>query len=154
MKAEPTTARVVIKSKKTSAQVVARAALEMTSCCYVWLDRVDDGVALSLTERAPIGDDLEQRFLAELNRILEHEQLERATNLVRAAIVGRALGPVTPRRRPPAPAPALDPETEAEIEKLLAEIEDDDWLDDASEIAKTWEERFGVDPDPECKEES
>jgi len=40
-------------------------------------------------------------------------------------------------------APVLDPETEAEIERLLAEIERDDWLADSAEIGKTWEERFG-----------
>jgi hypothetical protein len=125
----------------------------MTGTCFVWLERDDDNFIVLLSEKTPRGDDLEALFDIELQRYRRRARLEAKTKLIRSAIVGSALGPALARQPAPAPGPALDPETEAEIEKLLAEIEGDDWLDDASEIAKTWEERFGVDSTPECKEE-
>lgn len=153
MKGTPASVRVLIDRRSTSLQLIARATLEMTTSCYTWLERERDHIVVSLSEKYPLNDDIEARFQAELERLSAQERLERRTRLVRSAIVARALGPV-PRREPaPTPAPVLDPETEAEIEKLLAEIESDDWLEDASEIAKTWEERFGTSENPECKED-
>jgi hypothetical protein len=147
MKGEPASARVVIDSSVASLHAVSRAALEMTQLCYVWIERTGSATTVTLTERVERGQTpaaLEARLRSELERLLVHERLERGSRAVRSAIVGHALAR---RRKPPAPAqPVLDPETEAEIERLLAEIEDDDWLAEAGEIAKTWEERFGVEP--------
>jgi hypothetical protein len=146
MTGESATTRVVVERRLAGHETVARAALEMTELCYVWLERAGTATAVNLTERAASGRDaaeLDQRFRAELDRMLVGERLERRTREVRSAIVGHALAK---HRKATAPAqPVLDPETEAEIERLLAEIENDDWLEEAGEIAKTWEERFGVE---------
>lgn len=146
MSADPATARVVVERRAARFAAVARAALEMTETCYVWLERAGTATAVRLTERSASGRDaaaLEARFRQELARTLAHERLAQQTREVRSAIVGHALAG---HRKAPAPAqPVLDPETEAEIERLLAEIENDDWLEEAGEIAKTWEERFGVE---------
>lgn len=146
MNSEPVTARVVVARRVAGHETVARAALELTESCYVWLERERAATAVCLTERVASGRDaarLEARFRAELDRMIEQERLEGRTREVRSAIVGHALAG---HRKVPAPAqPVLDPETEAEIERLLAEIENDDWLEEAGEIAKTWEERFGVE---------
>jgi hypothetical protein len=147
MSGEPASARVAVERRVACFETVARAALELTETCYVWLDRAGPATAVYLTERTASGssaEELEARFRRELERMLALERLERQTREVRSAIVGHALAG---HRKAPAPAqPVLDPETEAEIERLLAEIENDDWLEEAGEIAKTWEERFGVEP--------
>ena len=151
MKGERTTAVVTVNRKEANLSTVSRTALEMTAWCYVWLERTKSGLKVTMEERHPSGLKLEDVFSDELRRFKRLETLEKKTRLVRSAIVGHALSlPVRPA--PSAPTTSvLDPETEAEIEKLLAEIESDDWLEEASEIAKTWEERFGVET-PECKE--
>lgn len=144
MRPLPANARVVVPRNQATIEVAARAALEMTESCYVWLERIPQGLAVSMELRHPADGeiDLEARFAEHLQRIARLAAHQRRTRALRSAIIARALGP----RPKPAPQPALpplDPETEAEIEKLLAEIESDDWLDDAGEIAQTWEERFG-----------
>ncbi len=152
MKGEPRTIRISVGRRQAKIQTIARAALEMTDRCYIWLDRTENGIVVSLTDKNASEDDLESMFGAELERLQKHERLEKKTKLIRSAIVGRALGPLPKAKPAPSPGPGLDPETEAEIEKLLAEIESDDWLDEQGDIAKTWEERFGIDANPECKE--
>jgi hypothetical protein len=146
MTSAPATARILVPRRTATVEVAARAALEMTASCFVWLERSDDGIVICLEERAAgLETDLEARFDEHLDRISTLARVERQTRPLRSAITARALGPrPEPRQQPQ--VPELDPETEAEIEKLLAEIESDDWLDDAGEIAKTWEERFGKGP--------
>lgn len=144
-------ARVVVGKGRASLAAVGHAALEMTATCSVWLERDPAGVAVVLEARRPAAGGLAERFEAELERALAVEALEARTGGLRAAMLAHAFGP---RAEPSTPAPrrqgpVLDPETEAEIERLLAEIESDDWLADAGEIAKTWEERFGSDPGEE-----
>ena len=143
----PRSTKVVVTKGRANVTHVARAALEMTATCYVWLEKSDTGVAVTLTQSAPgktTAAEIQATFDAELQRLLDLDRLEQRTRLVRSAVVGQAFAPTPVRAQQPIPpAPALDPETEAEIEKLLAEIESDDWLDDAGDIAKTWEERFG-----------
>jgi hypothetical protein len=152
MSAELRSATVIVPRARASAPVAARAALEMTATCWVWLERADDGLVVRLVERVAHAGELAARYDAELDRIARLASHEKRTRLVRAAIIGQALA-AAPRARVLQPAaPTLDPETEAEIEKLLAEIESDDWLDDASEIAKTWEERFGAGTKNDCEE--
>lgn len=135
--------RIVIDKNKANINTIARAALEMTSWCYVWLERTSSGTAVNMTLKGGEEQNLKNEFEQQLERIIAHEKNEQQTRLIRSAIVARALGPHTAKAQQSAQAPALDAETEAEIEKLLAEIEGEDWLDDAGDIAKTWEERFG-----------
>ena len=140
----PAEATIVVPGSKATLGAVVRAALEMTATCYVWLERLDDGLAVTVEEREPGAADLARRFDHELEHVLTLEKLERRTSGLRSAMMARALGPRPERAAGQGPpGPTLDPETEAEIERLLAEIEADDWLADAGEIAKTWEERFG-----------
>jgi hypothetical protein len=147
-----TEARLVVDKGRAGLGTVARAALELTDTCYVWLERLDDGVAVTLEEREPTGTDIEARFEGELERAVALDRHERATRGLRAALIARAYGPRAERPQPVAPpAPTLDPETEAEIERLLAEIESDDWLADSGEISKTWEERFGAQEEEKKK---
>jgi His-Xaa-Ser system protein HxsD len=137
-------AQILVSSSKASFRAVVRAALEMTSSCYVSLEKTKDGILVGLEEKSPTGEELLSRFDQELETATALQKLERKTGALRAAIMARALGPrPVPRQPAIAPAPALSPETEAEIERLLAEIESDDWLAESGEIAKTWEERFG-----------
>jgi hypothetical protein len=146
--------RVVVPRRQARLATVARAALELTESCYVWLDKTAQGWAVTLTEKVPAGAPLAARFAYELERLQTHESLEAQTAPVRAALLGHALA--APARAPapslPPPAPPLDAETEAEIEKLLAEIDEEGWLDTPDDIAKTWEERFGAQGEG-CEEE-
>jgi hypothetical protein len=126
----------------------------MTAWCYVWLERSKTGLNVTMEEKVSGGIDIETRFNAEIDRLAKQEGHDAKSRLLRSAIVGHALAKTHRVSPEPQAQSALDPETEAEIEKLLAEIESDDWLEEASEIAKTWEERFGLGSDPsECKEE-
>jgi hypothetical protein len=149
---KPTTSgtRIVVPRSRATLEIVSRAAYEMTASCYIWLERATDGVAVVLNPQRPLETaDLEEEFAAHLDRISTQVRLEKTSRELRSALIARAFGPRPVRRPEPAGSslPPLDPETEAEIEKLLAEIESDDWLDDAGDIAKTWEERFGKTDD-------
>ena len=135
-------ARVVVPRSRAGTAAVARAALEMTASCYAWLERGEEGMVVDLEAVAEGELDLEGRFERELSRVLSVAALERRTVDLRTAVLARALGP-RPEPPPVPVGPTLAPETEAEIERLLAEIESDDWLGDGGEIAKTWEDRFG-----------
>lgn len=154
MTSDATFATAVIDRRTAGLNVVARAALEMTAWCYVWLERSPKGLKVTMEEKIPGQLDIESRFNVELERLVKQDRLDKKTRLIRSAIVGHALAKSYRPDPETQHLSALDPETEAEIEKLLAEIESDDWLEEASEIAKTWEERFGVGAKAsECKEE-
>lgn len=144
MKRSRAATSVEIPRGNATVETVARTALEMTATCYVWIERTDNGVTVHLEEKEHgSGGDLEGALTEHLETISILARKERMTRPLRSAIVARAFGPRPEPKAPPSALPELDEETEAEIEKLLAEIESDDWLDDASDIAKTWEERFG-----------
>ncbi len=157
MTREPRTVRVTVPKTRATLGVLSRAALEMTSSCYVWLESEPKATVVTLEEqqRGASDQDVEGRFYQELDRARAMERLRKTVGPVRAVLAGRVLGPApTSNTAKGVPAPALDPETEAEIEKLLAEIEGEDWLADAGEIGKTWEERFGADGKKDDKGES
>lgn len=157
MTSEPNISLVLVDRRTAGLNVVARAALEMTASCYVWLERSAEGLKVTMEEKVPGQIDIQSRFNAELERLVKQDRHDRKTRLIRSAVVGHALAKTYRPNPEPQQLSVLDPETEAEIEKLLAEIESDDWLEEASEIAKTWEERFGVgekgEKSSECKEE-
>lgn len=154
MKRSCATASIEVSRLSSSVETVARCALEMTATCYVWLESSDGGVVVRLEEKEPGGGgDLEAQLAEHLDTISTLSRRERMTRPLRSAIVARAFGPRPEPKAQPSALPELDAETEAEIEKLLAEIESDDWLDDAGDIAKTWEERFGGAADEKDVEE-
>lgn len=159
-------------AEKDGIEVIRSAAYVLTDRAYAWLDEGPKGavaVTLQLKEPAPASalEALAQTFRDELATQRLRHQISKNNVSIREHVIEQAIA-LAQAPADAAPAPAAPPEQELneeqrkEIERLIAEVEEEirqmapkRAAEDPLKIAATWEETHGPkkaeDPKPEPK---
>jgi His-Xaa-Ser system protein HxsD len=141
-------------------EAVQAAAYAFTSRAHVRIAKAEAGKLSVVLKTKSSGDPgvMEGEFLNELLHQSLRLRVSASNQRIREYIVTRALVSAQPPTEPPcaqceaeqkgaaapSPAPAVDKELEAEIDKLLAAIDKEEGVDPL-QVAVPWEERFGKD---------
>ncbi len=150
--------RLSVDSSVYSMEAVQAAAYAFTDRSHVRIASAKTGAEMTVVLRPKPGADaavLEGDFFNELLHQVLRLRVSSANAKIREYIVTRALVSAQPpseapcaecegQTAAPAPAPVVDKELEAEIDKLLAAIEKDG-EPDPLRVAVPWEEKFGQD---------
>ncbi len=138
---------VVVDESIYPLECVMSTAYVFIDRCYVLLDKVPEGVKISISpkpstngdELQAIAGDFQNELLGQALRMRIAQRHEK----VRETIVARALFGAAPRISEFAPEQPAPSDEQIGVEAQFVPQADDDYLDDPLGIAVPWEEKYG-----------